>query len=190
MSDPSDWAKAFALQADADFKTWECLQIQKAVPRCHGLMFLQMACETLCKAYRIASGTSPGNLQASHAHITKNLPSIIRQEISFRGQDVKKMRGVYQTAKHLAEEIEVLSPAVDRNGQRPDNCEYPWEDSIGLVHSPLDWTFHPSRMLTERGGPAFLKFVRLAIHRLLARVVGDGSSGTSQSAAMGVAKCD
>lgn len=168
MSSPADWAKAFARQADADFKTWQVLQVEESVPKCHDFLFLQMACQKLCKAYRIASGTPPEHLQASHAHITKNLPGIVRQEIAIRRKDVKGVRAVYQTAKHLAEEIEVLNPAVDRNGRRPENCEYPWQDSRGTVHSPLDWTFPPSEMLTSRNGPAFLKFVRLAIDRLLA----------------------
>ncbi|MGP0063486.1 MAG: hypothetical protein ACLQGP_07810 [Isosphaeraceae bacterium] len=41
-------------------------------------------------------------------------------------------------AHYLAREIEVLAPAVKRGGQRPDNCEYPWEDDAGTLHVPLD----------------------------------------------------
>lgn len=167
MSTPGDWAKAYARQADADFNTWEVLDARIAVPNCHRLLFLQMACEKLCKAYRIASGCHPEALQTSHAHITKNLPGIIKLEASFRRPDIKGMRDVLKAARHLAEEIEVLNPSVDRGGRRPDNCEYPWEDQRGKILSPLDWTFLPSHLLTARNGPAFLKFVRLAIDRLL-----------------------
>jgi hypothetical protein len=53
-----------------------------------------------------------------------------------------------QHSKHLAREIELLSPAVTDDGQRPDNCEYPWEDAGAQLHVPLDWTFAPSGLLT------------------------------------------
>jgi len=68
---------------------------------------------------------------------------------------------VLRHSRHLANEIEVLNPAVDRDGQRPDNCEYPWEDNNGVVRSPLDWTFQPSHLLTAPAGRTFLKIVRL-----------------------------
>ena len=139
MSAPADWAKAYARQADADFRTWEVLQAQGEVPKCHGLLFLQMACEKLCKAHLIAGGTLPEELQTSHGYIAKPLPIVIRQQIAFLRRDVKGMGGILQAARHLAGEIEVLNPAVDRNGQRPDNCEYPWENHGGVLHSPLDW---------------------------------------------------
>ncbi len=167
MSTPADWSKAFARQADADFETWTVLQAQPDVPQCHRLLFLQMACEKLCKASLIADKSPREKLETSHAYVAKTLPVVVKQEIAFRGQDVKHMRAVYQAARRLAPEIEVLNPAVDRDGQRPDNCEYPWQDQLGVVHSPLDWTFHPSRLLTEQAGRTFLKLVRLAINRLL-----------------------
>jgi hypothetical protein len=51
------------------------------------------------------------------------------------------MHGVMVHIRHLAKEIEVLNPAVRRDGQRLDNCEYPWEFG-DLVISPLDWGFN------------------------------------------------
>jgi len=167
MSTAEDWTKAYARQADADFKTGETLQGQSAVPRCHGLLFLQMTCEKLCKAHLIAEGTPSQMLQTSHGYIAKPLPVVIRQQIAFLGRDVKKMRSVAHAARLLAQEIEVLSPAVDRNGQRPDDCEYPWQDHSGMLHSPLDWTFQPLHLLTSRHGRTLLKLVRVAIDRLL-----------------------
>lgn len=77
------------------------------------------------------------------------------------------MGGVMQLTGHLAQEVEVLNPAMDRNGQRRDNCEYPWEDGGGDLLSPLDWTFNPPHLLTVRFGPTFLKLLRLAINRAL-----------------------
>ncbi len=167
MSSPADWAQGYARQADADFGTWQSLQTETDVPSCHKLLFLQMACEKLCKAHLIAVGTGPEVLQRSHAYVAKPLTVIVRQQIVFLRRNVASMEYLLQHVRHLAEEIEVLNPAVDRNGQRRDNCEYPWEDHAGVVHSPLDWTFHPSHLLTAPCGRTFLKLVREAIDRLL-----------------------
>jgi hypothetical protein len=65
----------------------------------------------------------------------------------------------------LAAEIEVMNPAVDRNGQRPDNCEYPWEDAAQILHSPLDWPFNAAHLLRDRFGPSFVKMLQLAVDR-------------------------
>jgi len=67
----------------------------------------------------------------------------------------------------LASEIEVLAPAVTRNGQRPDNCEYPWEDAGAVLHVPLDWTFTPSELLVQHAGRSALKLIVGAIDRLV-----------------------
>jgi hypothetical protein len=62
------------------------------------------------------------------------LPIVIRQQIAFSGSGIKSPDWVYEHAKHLAGEIELLAPAVKRGGDRPDNCEYPWEDDNGVLH--------------------------------------------------------
>lgn len=167
MSSPADWARGYARQADADFRTWQSLQTDANVPECHRLLFLQMACEKLCKAHLITAGSPPESLQSSHGYIAKPLPLIVIQEIVSLRKDVRGMQGVLRDARYLAGEIEVLNPAVDRDGRRRDNCEYPWEDPGENVRSPLDWTFHPSGLLTAPSGRTFLKLVRLAIDRLL-----------------------
>src|SRR5207248_8257563 len=97
----------------------------------------------------------------------RTLPVVLRQEataVNFTGPHA---RWVLRHAKHLSQEIELLAPAVKRGGQRPDNCEYPWEDAAGQLHSPLDWRFVPSRLLTSPAGRTFLKLLRAAIARLL-----------------------
>jgi hypothetical protein len=167
MSIPADWAQEYARQADADFKTWYVLQENDAAAECHRLLFLQMACEKLCKSHLIQGGTPPEALQTSHGFIANPLPVIIRQQIIYMRQHLKGMAGVLHHTGHIAREIELLNPAVDRDGKRPDNCEYPWEDDTGVVRSPLDWTFSPSRLLTTPSGRTFLKLVREAINRLL-----------------------
>ena len=164
MSRSAEWAAAFARQAGADLATWEKLQPVADVPECHKLQLLQMACEKLAKAHLCKAGSDPGVLQSSHAYISKNLPIIIRQQIEVSNR--RDAAWVVQLAGHLAREIEMLAPAVWRGGRRPDNCEYPWEDEGGVLHSPLDWTFTPSTLLTTAAGRTFMKLIRDAINRL------------------------
>jgi hypothetical protein len=166
MSSADDWVKAYARQASADIYTHDQLALDESVPECHKLMFLQMACEKLVKAHLCAAGSEPKKLQSSHAYTAKTLPIIIKQQITFSRLNPKGAPWVLQHSRHLSQEIEVLAPAVDRDGQRPDNCEYPWEDSGGHLHHPLAWTFTPSNLLMAGAGRTFLKLVRDAIKRL------------------------
>ncbi|MGH7139873.1 MAG: hypothetical protein ACREHD_29390 [Pirellulales bacterium] len=75
MSTPDDWAKGFGRQADADLRAWELYQQypQAVAAECHKLLFLQMACEKLCKAHLIRSGIhKPEDVQRSHGFIQKH----------------------------------------------------------------------------------------------------------------------
>ena len=167
MSTPEEWARAYARQAGADLDTWELLQEMEPVPDCHRLLFLQMSCEKLAKAHLCGSGSDPRDLQTSHAYIAKNLHLIVRQEAVESGLKSRRVALIVRHAKHLAYEIELLAPAVRRGGQRPDNCEYPWEDAAGRLHLPLDWSFTSAELAAVPAGRSFLKLVRAAIRRLL-----------------------
>ena len=81
MATPAEWADGYARQADADMKTWTALQGSADVAECHRLLFLQMACEKLCKAHLILGGTPPINLQSSHGYVAKPLPVVIRDQL-------------------------------------------------------------------------------------------------------------
>lgn len=167
MSNAGEWARGYARQASADFETWNILQTHPGVPICHKLLFLQMACEKLTKAHLCKAGSDPRQLQSSHAYVAKNLPIVVRQQMAELGSSVKGKDWVLQHSKHLAQEIEMLAPAVKRGGQRPDNCEYPWEDADGRLHVPLDWSFVPANLLIAPAGRTFLKLIREAINRSL-----------------------
>lgn len=167
MATPAEWSRGYARQADADFNTWDDLQGNTKTAECHRLLFLQMACEKLCKAHLIRSGTPPDSLQTSHGYIAGPLPLVIRDQIIFQRQNLKGMEGVMSLIRHLANEIELLNPTIDRGGQRPDNCEYPWEDHNSVLHSPLDSTFNPSQLLLAPASRTFLKLLKSAINRLL-----------------------
>jgi hypothetical protein len=167
MNAANNWAKGYARQAGADFETWSLLQGNEAVPTCHKLLFLQMACEKLTKAHLCQAGSDPQRLQTSHAYVAKNLPIVLRQQMVVSGANLKGAPWIPQHAKHLAQEIEMLAPAVKRGDQRPDNCEYPWEDAGGELHVPLDWSFAPANLLVAPAGRTFLKLVRESIDRFL-----------------------
>ena len=166
MATNEEWAVGYARQAGADFATYQLLQGDSRVPQCHKLQFLQMACEKLVKAHLIKGGTDPKTLQSSHAYIALTLPIVIRQQLALSKVRTHDPQWIMRHARLIAEEIDMLAPAVKRGGVRPDNCEYPWEDGSEVVRIPLDWKFKPSTLLLAQAGPTFLKLVFEAIQRL------------------------
>jgi hypothetical protein len=168
MTDQRSWALAFARQAAADLDAFFGYERhpEALVAECHKQLFLQMACEKLCKAYLLNSGASIETLQTSHGYIRKNLPLIVREELRFLRSEISQQRPVVHFAQQIAGEIELLAPAVRRGGTRPDNCEYPWSAG-NRVHSPLDWNFVPSKLVSAPFGRTILKLIRTAIGRLL-----------------------
>lgn len=125
-----------------------------------------MAWEKLGKAHLIQTGVSPTILKTSHGYVAKPLPVIIKQEIGYLKQRQQSMGRLMTHVKHLAREIELLNPAVQRGGRRQDNCEYPWE-TPKRVRSPLDHSFVLSGLIVAPAGRAFLKLLRSAIDRSL-----------------------
>jgi hypothetical protein len=75
-------------------------------------------------------------------------------------------RGTRKPRRTSGPLVELLNPAVNQAAGRPANCEYP-SDHGGELHSPLDWSFSPSHLLTQKAGCTFLKLVRGAIDWLL-----------------------
>lgn len=167
MSGPSDWQQAYARQAKADLAAWKESQTSEDVLRCHQLQFLQMCCEKLVKAHLCSAGAEPGTLQASHAYIAKTLPVIARQQLSRMSKGTPAKNDFRLVAiKHLSREIELLSPAVDDGGRRPDNCEYPWEQE-GILYTPARHSFPNLKILAEPMGRTLLKLIERAIADLI-----------------------
>ncbi|HVV99653.1 MAG TPA: hypothetical protein VHB77_04915, partial [Planctomycetaceae bacterium] len=100
-----------------------------------------------------------------HAFVQKHLPTILRREVPSSNKRRAARRAVMTHLRHLAKEVEVLSPTCD-SVDRPDNCEYPWQIADKVL-SPLDWTFVPLQLLMAPSGVTFLKAVRTAINRML-----------------------
>jgi len=168
MTPDEAWARGFARQADADLRAFELYAMHpEAVScECHRLLFLQMACEKLCKAHLSKGESPPKDLETSHAHTEAILPIILRQQLQRLGEKVRKKEGLLTHFRHLAREIELLNPAVKDGGRRPDNCEYPWRVDDEVV-SPLDHTFYPTRLVLMKAGKEFQKLLRMAIDDLL-----------------------
>lgn len=164
MTTADVWADSFARQAAADFHAWELYEAYPAAlaAACHKLQFLQMACEKLCKAHRIRAGASPESQIGTHRVVAKNLPTIIREEMIRRNARAKAIAHLSRHVRHLALEIELLTPALSLDGQRPDNCEYPWQVDHEIL-SPLTWDFSLLHLCTEPTGRTFLKLLRCAI---------------------------
>ena len=76
-------------------------------------------------------------------------------------------RGLEAMVRQLAREVDLLAPAVDDDGRRPDNCEYPWEDDGVARHVPAEHGFGPlGTLLRHRAGATFLKIVAAALRNL------------------------
>lgn len=166
MADHAAWAVAYARQARADFETYETL-LDLSVPDCHRLQFLQMACEKLSKSHLCANKGNLADLQKSHAYIAGTLPVVVRQQVLWVRLGAGPARIANKFVRHFAPEIELVSPTVTRNGARPDNCEYPWEDENSQLHVPLDWSFTPSQLLLMPSARTVLKLIKGAINRLV-----------------------
>jgi hypothetical protein len=148
---------------------YQWLERQPSVEQCHKLQFLQMSCEKLVKAHLCGQGIDPTSLQSSHAYVAGTLPVVLRHQAIAMNFTGPHATWVLQHAKHLSQEIDVLAPAVKRGGQRPDNCEYPWEDEAGSLRTPLAWSFAPAQLIVIPAGRSFLKLIRGAISSMLAR---------------------
>jgi hypothetical protein len=146
----------------------EVLEQLADVPACQHLHFLQMACEKLCKAHLCGQGTDPVQLQHSHAYIAGTLHGIAREQFArLGGRRLKDHTTMLTQIRHLAREIELLAPTVDDGGRRPQNCEYPWEDALG-VHVPAEYEFPNLDLLHGASGRLLLRLIPYAIEQIIA----------------------
>jgi hypothetical protein len=165
MSSNKEWSSAFARQAKADLETRKVLLTSPGVPRSQLLHFLQMACEKLAKAHIYHTGNVPDDIQRSHAHIAKYLPEILKDVYIHRHRKTPS-GALFKEFRRLAREIELLAPTVQAGGNRPDNCEYPWEDVRGRLHIPAEHGF-PELKLETPIGAEMLKLLPIAIAEVL-----------------------
>jgi hypothetical protein len=168
MAINDQWRRGFAVQALADLGTYGLLSRQPAgaVPKCHRLQFLQMACEKLVKAHLFETGAVPASALASHAVIAKHLPRIVNEY--YRRQTGHSMpHHLYQQVRSVSREIELLAPAVDDAGRQPANCEYPWVDAAcSRIFVPAEYEFRNLDLPREPAIRLILKVLPVAIDAL------------------------
>lgn len=165
MPDPlrERWSAAFQRQARSDERVYELLSRSSLSP-CHRLHYLQMFLEKLCKAHLwiehdLAQG--PPDFLHSHKVIAKALPLIVREHLR-RNQATEVSHHRMREFREICVEIDLLSPAVDAAGDRPDNCEYPWsavQARRPVVHAPCEWDFRIDNRLRSPAGKELLKAV-------------------------------
>jgi hypothetical protein len=102
MATTAEWARGYARQAQADFRAWQALEENDDVHPCHRMLFLQMACEKLCKARLIDGGTPPAALQTSHGYVANPLPLVIRAQLEFMGENLRPRAGLLSFTCRLA----------------------------------------------------------------------------------------
>jgi hypothetical protein len=159
-----EWAEAYITQARSDWNLFELLRGTSEVAACHHLHYLQMACEKLAKAYRFRdTSTPPSSLLTQHVGFAKFINSFLlspRMRERFDGKH-EQLRVIQKECNRIAREVEQLAPAVDR-GNSPQNAEYPWRHEDRII-TPCHYDYPKLSLLRERGGRAFLKWVRLAL---------------------------
>lgn len=164
-----DWAKAFWIQGKSDFIVYELLNAQSrdAVPLCHALHYLQMACEKIGKAYRARDSKAAlhgeDGILGQHVGFVKFIRAFLLSpsiKSSYVGRDAQ-LQTVMKEATSLARAIETLAPAVDSD-TTPENAEYPWEAN-GCIVIPCEHAFSNLSMLSAVGGGTFLKLLRRAV---------------------------
>lgn len=162
----ADWAQAYITQARSDWALFERLQVMADVAPCHRLHYLQMACEKLAKAYRFRdTETLPSSLLTQHVGFAKFLNLFLRApqvRETFDGK-LEQLRTIQRECNRIAREVEQLAPAVDR-GNSPQNAEYPWWDGERII-TPCQYEYPNLSLLREKGGRAFLKWIREALER-------------------------
>jgi hypothetical protein len=158
------WREAFATQAYSDLEVHEKLCACKPpVPVCHRAHYLQMHLEKICKAYLWGQSLISNGLPEFHRNhnvIAKTMPIIARQYWRMIGEGRPSQR-VIGEIRSICREIDLLAPAVDDDGRRPDNCEYPWwSPPTGAMEIPVRSDFPVYGRLNTTHGRNILKIAR------------------------------
>jgi hypothetical protein len=168
----TDWGRAYAKQAQADFNLWKVLDSLPdayGIRTCHKLHLLQMACEKICKAYLCKHKSKPSDLQQSHAYVKTILPLIARSRLA---RNSKRLSGKYDyrlnLIKKLAGEIDLLVPTIKNTTKRLDNCEYPWESSPGKIQVPCEYAFPNLASLSDPVGKELVKLIEASVKEFAA----------------------
>lgn len=169
----AQWRKGYARQALSDLAVYKLLARRREISACHRLHYLQMFLEKTAKAQLWQSekrSERSDKINSSHKFIEKVLPQVYREFALRRKQGGHSKSVQWKKIKHLCRELDLLAPASDRGGQRPDNCEYPWEiqDALGntRVIVPDTYPFAVLELLARPEAVDFLKCVEAILPTL------------------------
>lgn len=154
------YARAFLLQARADWAVYELLSRADELPRCHALHYLQMASEKIAKAYRVRdTAAEVKDLTKHHTGFVKFMNQYLlspRFKERYEGKDAS-LQALRRDAVRLARAVERLAPGVDGD-TTPENAEYPWLAGERVV-APCEWPYSGLLLLREPSGRRFLKLL-------------------------------
>jgi len=132
------WSRAYAKQGLSDLNVRQTLATGFEV--CHGLHYLQMAAEKICKAHMcMLQGHQVVNAKKSHQVIAKHL-RLLANDFPRKHPDKEIRESTIRAVRRFAKAIELLAPAVHQAHTREDNCEYPWQSKTG-VQIPCEYKF-------------------------------------------------
>jgi hypothetical protein len=133
-----------------------------------------MHLEKLAKAY-LLHPLSPlwplDEVRTTHNVIAKVIPQVVREYWRRAGETRAPAISRLGRLRDLCREIDLLHPAVDDDGRRPDNCEYPWpafDQNKPVVRAPCGERFPVDERLRSGDGRMLLKLASLACQELSA----------------------
>lgn len=83
-----------------------------------------MACEKLCRARLYRQASDRDQVKEVHTYTERQLPIISRETYARQYRHHAAVH-LLQRWRDLASSVQVLAPAAEAGGARPDNCEYP-----------------------------------------------------------------
>ena len=169
MTRQDQWRIAFAEQSMSDQHVYSLLSRVGGLPVCHRLHYLQMHLEKLAKAALYQSSPAFEHIQ-HHNVVAKVLPQLVKAHARSVGDARPGDAARLNELRDICREIDLLQPAVDDDGRRPDNCEYPWlnrRDGEEFVLSPVRAKFRVDERLRTPLGRLLLK-VAAAVSQKLA----------------------
>jgi hypothetical protein len=152
----TEYQRLFLVQARSDFVVYELLRGQADLPACHALHYLQMATELLGKAHAWKHGPRPRTHRALVGFVRSlSTNRKAQRQLGYEGRN-DGWEHMIRKSVPLAERIERLPPALERDGPNP---EYPWPCDAPRT-APVEHTFEIWQQLQETAaGRHFLHLV-------------------------------
>jgi hypothetical protein len=153
---PSEWAKAFRLQAQSDFEVYRHLS-QNRFPFCHQLHYLQMTAEKTAKSFYSSEPPQTHYVLDKMFYIIANNPALRKRYGWTSRHDVEKAK------KSMLPALDFLEGLVPKSGTETTvNAEYPWKQN-GAVVAPCNYSYQEA----SNWNPLSMNIFRMFLERLL-----------------------